>query len=147
MTKFARPTVWRRRRGPATLVQDMNASLTAARGRRGVPSAAFALVALLTLSACAEDKPLNTFEPRGPQAQMIDNLMTRIWVIMAIVFVLVVGGGIALAIKGRVKAEDFDYEDLPYQRHGNDKLEIGWTIAPAVLLAPSRRPRPPRLSV
>ena len=135
MTKFARPTVWRRRRGPATLVQDMNASLTAARGRRGVPSAAFALVALLTLSACAEDKPLNTFEPRGPQAQMIDNLMTRIWVIMAIVFVLVVGGGIALAIKGRVKAEDFDYEDLPYQRHGNDKLEIGWTIAPAVLLA------------
>ncbi|MDA3039611.1 MAG: cytochrome c oxidase subunit II [Actinomycetota bacterium] len=93
------------------------------------------LLATAVLSACAEDKPLNTFEPRGPQAQMIDDLARPIWYIMAIVFVLVVGGGIALAIKGRVKPEDFDYDDLPRQVHGNEKLEIGWTIAPAVLLA------------
>lgn len=93
-----------------------------------------ALVAL-TAAACAEDKPLNTFEPAGPQARRIDSLMWPwIWLIMGIIFVAVVGGGIWLAIKGRVAPEDFDYEDLPEQIHGNDKLEIGWTIAPAVLL-------------
>ncbi|MFT7601536.1 MAG: cytochrome c oxidase subunit 2 [Acidimicrobiales bacterium] len=94
-----------------------------------------AAVTTLIVTACAEEKPLNTFEPRGPQARSIDNLMKPIWIIMAIVFVLVIGGGIALAIKGRVKPEDYDPEDLPPQVHGNDKLEIGWTVAPAILLA------------
>jgi cytochrome c oxidase subunit 2 len=100
-----------------------------------LPTAVFAFVATLIVSACADDKPLNVFEPRSPNARRIDDLMKPIWVIMAIVFVVVVGGGIALAIKGRVKPDDYDPEDLPYQRHGNDKLEIGWTIAPAILLA------------
>ncbi len=89
----------------------------------------------LVASACADDKPLNTFEPRGPKATTIDQLALPIWYIMAFVFVAVVGGGILLTIKGRVKPEDYDPEDLPKQTHGNEKLEIGWTIAPAVLLA------------
>lgn len=88
------------------------------------------------LSACADDKPLNTFEPRGPKARTIDELMYPfIWWTMGVVFVLVVGGALVLAVRNRVKPEDFDHDDLPYQRHGNDKLEIGWTILPAVILA------------
>lgn len=90
----------------------------------------------LVLASCADDKPLNTFEPRGPKARLIDELMYPfIWGIMGIVFVAVVFGGIWLSVKNRVKEEDFDHDDLPYQRHGNDKLEIGWTILPAVILA------------
>ncbi len=101
------------------------------RRRLGALLAVTAFVA----AACAEDKPLNTFEPAGPLAEEIDNLMTPIWVIMGIVFVLVVGGGIWLSVKNRVKPEDFDYEDLPAQTHGNFRLEMLWTILPGVLLA------------
>ena len=96
--------------------------------------AAVPFIALIA-AGCADDKPLNTFEPRGPMARDIDDLMFYIWPIMGIVFVLVIGGAIILAIKNRVKPEDFDPEDLPAQTHGNTTLELAWTIAPAVLLA------------
>lgn len=94
----------------------------------------FAAVALFAAS-CADDKPLNTFEPSGPKAEAIDGLTPILWVIMGLVFVLVVFGGIALTIKNRVKPEDYDPEDLPTQTHGNTTLELGWTILPALLLA------------
>ena len=85
--------------------------------------------------ACAEDKPLNTFEPRGPQADDILSLTWPLWAIMAFFFVFVVIGGIVLTIRQRVKPEDYDPEDLPAQTHGNPTLEWGWTAAPAILLA------------
>lgn len=95
-----------------------------------------ALGALAVFAAsCAEDKPLNTFEPKGPKAQGIYDLMTPIWIIMGIVFVLVIFGTIGLAIKGRVKPEDYDENDLPKQIHGHTVAELAWTIAPALLLA------------
>ena len=96
--------------------------------------AAVPFIALIA-AGCAEDKPLNTFEPRGPKARDIDDLMFYIWPIMGVVFVLVIGGAIILAVKNRVKPEDYDPEDLPAQTHGNTTLELAWTIAPAVLLA------------
>ena len=105
------------------------------RARSGVTKLTTVALLGLLATACADDKPLNTFEPRGPQAREIDNLMMWIWPIMGVVFVLVVGGGIVLAIKNRVKPEDYDPEDLPSQTHGNTPLELAWTIAPAVLLA------------
>ena len=52
---------------------------------------------VLGATACADDKPLNIFEPRGPQAEEIDNLMNPIWPIMGIVFILVIGGTIWIA--------------------------------------------------
>ncbi len=121
----------------ATLEKVM-APTTRSSLRRRLTSTKLAFVAglALLLSACAEDKPLNTFEPRGPQARFIDSLMWPwIWGIMGVIFVLVTFGTIAIAVKGRVKPEDYDEDDLPKQTHGNFKLEIFWTAAPAVLLA------------
>lgn len=89
----------------------------------------------LFAAACAEDKPLNTYGAKGPQAEQIETFSYYIWPIMGVIFVLVVFGGIWLAVKNRVKPEDFDYDDLPEQVHGNSKLEWGWTAAPAVILA------------
>jgi cytochrome c oxidase subunit 2 len=104
-------------------------------GRGSYRLAALLAVASLSAAACADDKPLNTFEPAGPKADDIDNLMAYIWPIMGVVFVLVIGGAIWLAIANRVKDEDFDPDDLPAQTHGNTRLEIMWTILPGVLLA------------
>jgi cytochrome c oxidase subunit 2 len=114
-----------------TLVKSRTISRTGVLARTG-----FTLLAVLLLAACAdEDKPLNTFEPEGPRAQLIDDLMRPIWWIAGAIGVAVVGGAIILAIKNRVKPDDFDPDDLPEQIHGNPNLEWGWTAAPAVLLA------------
>lgn len=112
-------------------------SMSTSRRRLRSVASRLAMLALLavTAAACAEDKPLNTFEPRGPQAERIDNLMGPIWWIMGIIFVLVIGGTIVLAIRHRVRPDEFDPDDLPAQTHGNTPLELAWTIAPAVLLA------------
>ena len=98
-------------------------------------SAPMFLGVALFATACADGKPLNTNAPRGPKAQMIQDFSYYIWAMMGVIFLLVVGGGIWLAVKNRVKPEDFDYDDLPEQVHGNAKLEWGWTAAPAVILA------------
>jgi cytochrome c oxidase subunit 2 len=50
------------------------------------------------------------------------------------VFVLVEFGVLALALRFRKREGDTD-DDLPTQTHGNTKLEIGWTLLPAVMLA------------
>ena len=91
--------------------------------------------AAAVLAGCADDKPLNTFEPRGPRAELIDDLMLPIWYLMGVFFVVVVIGGIVLSIKNRVNGDELDPNDLPAQTHGNTKLELGWTILPAVILA------------
>ncbi|MGI9609980.1 MAG: cytochrome c oxidase subunit II, partial [Acidimicrobiia bacterium] len=118
---------------------DENMTLVKSRTISGLGAsvrAGLVLAAALLLAACADDeKPLNTFEPEGPRADAIDDLMRPIWWIAGVIGVAVVGGGIVLAIKNRVKPEDFDPDDLPEQVHGNPTLEWGWTAAPAVLLA------------
>ncbi len=102
------------------------------RPRRLVPLAGITLLA----AACADDKPLNTFEDRGPRAESLNELMYPvIWGIMGLVFVVVIGGTLWLTVKNRVKPEDYDPNDLPKQIHGHFAAEISWTIAPAVLLA------------
>ena len=92
--------------------------------------------ALLTLlvSACGgEDLPQNTLAPASERARNIDNLfMLTIW-IAAVIFVLVQGAIIYTAIKFRRKKGE--PERPVKQIHGNTKLEIAWTIAPALILA------------
>ncbi|MDH3295618.1 MAG: cytochrome c oxidase subunit II [Acidimicrobiia bacterium] len=96
----------------------------------------FVVAVALLLTACADDKPLNTFEPRGPQARTINDLMyPYVWGIMGVVFVIVVFGGIYLSIKNRVNGDELDPNDLPSQIHGNTRVELTWTIVPTLILA------------
>jgi cytochrome c oxidase subunit II len=96
---------------------------------------ALALVAplLLLLGACASDAPQDTLEPAGPIARKIDNLVNPVFIVAAVVFVLVEFGVLYLVLKFRQRKED-DPDELPGQTHGNTKLEIGWTVLPALLL-------------
>jgi len=95
--------------------------------------AALLLPLALGLAACAEDAPLDTMDPQGPDSQMIHNLAVPVFAIAAVVFVLVQGGVLFLAWRYRKRQDDDG--SLPPQLHGNFKLEIGWTILPALLLA------------
>lgn len=84
--------------------------------------------------SCAENAPQTSLEPKGSQAEKIDNLIDPIFIVAGVVFVLILGGALYIALKYRA-TDETDYDDFPDQVHGNFKLEIGWTIAPAIVLA------------
>ncbi len=88
---------------------------------------------LLLLGACASDAPQDSLEPEGPIARTIDNLVNPVFIVAAVVFVLVEFGALYLVLRFRQRKDD-DPDELPGQTHGNTKLEIGWTVLPALLL-------------
>jgi cytochrome c oxidase subunit II len=104
------------------------------------PGRRFLLLAFtlpLVLAGCIEDesRPLNIFNPEGPEARRIDALHPWVFGIAAVILVLVVGAVLYLCFANKVRLDEYDPEDLPDQIHGNFRLEISWTILPAVLLA------------
>jgi cytochrome c oxidase subunit 2 len=95
---------------------------------------AMAVPLVLLLSACASYAPQDTMDPKGPISRQIDNLFNPVVGIAAVVFVLVEFGTVAMVLKFRKRKDETD-DDLPPQLHGNTRLEIGWTVLPAVVLA------------
>ncbi len=89
----------------------------------------------LLLASCAvmeiEDAPLTTFEPAGPFADRIDGLFWVVFWIATAVFVLVMGAVIVIVVFFR----DKEGRQEPKQTHGSPKLEVVWTVIPALILA------------
>lgn len=104
--------------------------MTTKRARRLV-GAFLAIAAVGLLAACSNVGPQDALHPEGPVARDQLNLFTPVFWIATAVFVLVEGMVIVAAVKFRERRGG----PQPVQVHGNTKLEIGWTIAPAVLLA------------
>lgn len=101
-----------------------------ARGRFRRLLRALAPMLLAVAAACAKDAPQDALAPEGPIAREQHNLfMVTFWV-AAVIFFLVEGLIVLAAIKFRDRGGRRD----PSQIHGNSRLEIGWTIAPALLL-------------
>ena len=95
---------------------------------------ALGLLLVVVAAGCASDAPLDTLDPKGPEAQSIDNLLLPVMLIAGVVFLFVELGIVYLVIRFRRRKSDDDSE-LPSQTHGNLVLELGWTILPAVILA------------
>ena len=95
------------------------------------PLAVLGVVPLL-LAACGDDRQ-DIFTPEGEKAEKINTLQVPIFIVAGIVGVLVfIALGVAI-VKGIRRRKDD--EDDPVQLEGNFKVEIAWTIAPALLLA------------
>ncbi len=91
------------------------------------------LIVALATAGCAANAPQDSLDPAGPFAKMLDNLfMPVVWVAVA-VFILVEGAIVYFVVRYRRRAEDDD-DELPVQLHGSTKLEIAWTILPALVL-------------
>ncbi len=90
-------------------------------------------VVAIFLASCASNAPQDSLDPAGPYARQIDALFRPVFWIATAVFVLVEGLIVVAVIRFRDRGEDDDR--VPEQVHGNRRLEIMWTIAPAVLLA------------
>jgi cytochrome c oxidase subunit II len=101
------------------------------RSRKSWFRALVAGVALLG-GACARNAPLDTLRPAGPIAHEINNLWNVVFWMAAAVFVLVEGAFVFAMFRFRHRKGD---TSEPKQTHGNTRLEIGWTIAPAIVLA------------
>ncbi len=98
--------------------------------RRLIP--AFILVGLLALflSGCDTDTPQNTFDTKGEVAKkQADIFFLAMWPAIA-VMILVLGGLVVIMLRFR----ETDPQHIPPQVHGNTRLELAWTIAPAILL-------------
>src|SRR5206468_1231096 len=92
------------------------------------------LVALaVVLAACSTSTsvPQDSLNPQGPYSRKIDNLFDPVFWIAVAVFVLVEGALVFAIFRFRHKPG----RAIPAQTHGNSRLEITWTILPAVLLA------------
>ena len=86
-------------------------------------------VGLLT-SACAQHAPQDTLKPAGKAARSIDHLFVGVFWIAAFFFVLVEFGVLYMILRYRHR----DDRPEPVQVHGNTRLEVGWTIVPALIL-------------
>jgi cytochrome c oxidase subunit 2 len=86
----------------------------------------------LGAAACAHNAPLDTLRPAGPIAHEINNLWRVVFYMATAVFVLVEGLIVVAVIRFRQRKGD---REAPKQVHGNTRMEIAWTILPALILA------------
>jgi cytochrome c oxidase subunit 2 len=94
--------------------------------------ASYAFVAALAVAAvsCNEAHPNSTLTPHSDLGREIDFLWDRLLLLGTIVFVLVEGALLYIVFKYRRR----DNQGTPPQTHGSTKLEIAWTLIPAVIL-------------
>ena len=94
--------------------------------------ASYALVAALAfaVASCNEAHPNTTLDPHSDLGREIDFLWDRLLLLGTIVFILVEGVLVYIVFKYRHR----DNQATPPQTHGSTKLEITWTLIPAVIL-------------
>ncbi len=88
------------------------------------------LVAVLA-GACYPEHPQSIFDPKGIIAERQKDLHVLILSVAAVVFVFVEALLLYIVLRYRHKGGS---PTIPPQTHGNTRLEIAWTIAPALIL-------------
>jgi cytochrome c oxidase subunit 2 len=86
----------------------------------------------MVLSACAGSGPQTSLEPQGEFSEGINDLWLLVFWMAVGVFVLVAIAYFFALFRFRERKDD---ERRPVQVHGNNRLEISWTILPALILA------------
>lgn len=101
------------------------------RARLRSPAARIALVAGLgaLVAGCAQDAPQDTWDPAGPNAQMINDLDWIVFPIAGVVGLIVIVFVTIIIFKFRDRGQP-----IPEQSHGKPALEITLTIIPALIL-------------
>ncbi|MDP9328890.1 MAG: cytochrome c oxidase subunit II [Actinomycetota bacterium] len=90
------------------------------------------LALAIAFAACAPHASQDTLKPAGPYAREEKDLFVPVFWVAVAVFVIVEGLIVFFLFKYRHREGQ---DRMPPQIHGNTRLEIGWTILPAVVLA------------
>jgi len=93
--------------------------------RRVAPS-----LGVIALAGCASNAPQDTWNPAGPNAQMIDDLQRPVFATAGVVGLIVVVAVLWAIVRYRDRGQA-----IPEQTHGKPVLEIALTIIPALILA------------
>lgn len=104
--------------------------------RRAVLTIFGTSILVLLAASCGDSRdnhPQTTFNSKGPAAHTINNLINPVFAVAGVVFVMVLGGCLFVALKFKARDDD-DFDELPKQIHGNIRAELGWTIVPALIL-------------
>jgi len=88
------------------------------------------LVATVLLAGCAKNAPQDTFQPKGENAKMINDLNLLVFPLAGIVGVLVFAFAFYVFFKFRDTGQP-----IPSQSHGKPAIEIVLTIIPALILS------------
>jgi cytochrome c oxidase subunit 2 len=100
--------------------------------------AAIALTAYLIYyspGASVSESPMTTIDPRGPAADLIQDIYALVWWLALAVFIIVEGLLVFAIVKYRGRStKGHGSLDRPKPVHGNTRLEIVWTIIPALIL-------------
>ncbi len=83
------------------------------------------------LGGCTTNNPLSTLNPKGPAAHHIYDLLVT-WLFWPAVVVFFAVEGLLLYAIFRFRGRPGD--PLPAQLHGNTRLEVTWTLVPALIL-------------
>lgn len=104
-------------------------------GKRLFTLGTLATIAVMLLTACGaspEDaKPYSTTSPASPNAEDIQDLYKLIFWLALVVFIGVQFAIVYTSLRFRKSTSD---GPRPPQVHGNKRLEIAWTIIPAIVL-------------
>jgi cytochrome c oxidase subunit 2 len=96
---------------------------------RALPLLGMAAVVALVLAGCGGAQPYSTLSPKTSKADDIQNLYRIIFWAATVVFIGVQAAIVYIILRFRRRNED-----RPEQIHGNRRLELAWTIIPAVVL-------------
>ena len=98
--------------------------------RRRILGTLVGIAASATLAGCAQNAPQDTWEPKGPNAEMIHDLDNLVFPIAYVVGIIVLG--LALYIFWKFKDRG---QEIPVQGHGKPYMEITLTVVPALILS------------
>jgi cytochrome c oxidase subunit II len=85
----------------------------------------------LVLTGCGSYVPQDVLITFSPAAQETAGLFYTVFWIAAVIFILVEGLLVYFVLRYQRRAQD----EHPEQYHGNTRLEVTWTIIPALILA------------
>ncbi len=81
-------------------------------------------------ASCATNAPQDTWQPKGPNSKIIDDLQQPVFAVAGIIGLIVAVAVIYTLIKYRDRGQP-----IPEQTHGRPALEITLTVIPALILA------------
>ncbi|MFM8948757.1 MAG: cytochrome c oxidase subunit II transmembrane domain-containing protein, partial [Acidimicrobiaceae bacterium] len=84
----------------------------------------------VVVASCATNAPQDTWQPKGPNAKLIDDLQQPVFAVAGIIGLIVAVAVIYTIIKYRDRGQP-----IPEQTHGKPALEITLTVIPALILA------------
>ena len=109
-------------------------TVVASRGRQMLRIGTLLASATLVMGGCVKAKQ-DSLQPKSRYADTIYHLIVPVFIAGGVVFALVLGGTLYFAARFRVPTDaPLEGEEIPEPIHGNFKLELGWTITPALIL-------------